>query len=66
VNSEGLRRRGFSAEQIQNVRRAYRTIYRSGLSLEKARRELAEMEQENGEITLLTDFLDNAERSIIR
>src|SRR5271167_1769574 len=34
VNSEGLKRRGFTAGQIQNIRRAYRVLYRSGLKLD--------------------------------
>ncbi len=36
INSEGLRRRGFSAERIETIRRAYRTLYRSGLTLQQA------------------------------
>ena len=36
INSEGLKRRGFSAEQIRNLRNAYRVLYRSGLQLEEA------------------------------
>ena len=40
VNSEGLKRRGFTAEQIQNIRRAYRVLYRSGLKLSEAMEEL--------------------------
>ncbi len=66
MNTEGLRRRGFSAEQIQNVRRAYRILYRSGLPLEKAREQLLALEEEDGEIRRLVDFLDHADRSIIR
>ncbi|GAA4405644.1 acyl-ACP--UDP-N-acetylglucosamine O-acyltransferase [Quisquiliibacterium transsilvanicum] len=41
INSEGLRRRGFDADAIAAIRRAYRTIYRSGLTLEEARERLA-------------------------
>jgi UDP-N-acetylglucosamine acyltransferase len=66
VNTEGLRRRGYTPEQIQNVRRAYRTLYRSGLSLEKARTELQGMDDVDGEIRRLVEFLEHAERSIIR
>jgi UDP-N-acetylglucosamine acyltransferase len=66
VNTEGLKRRGFSPQQVQNVRRAYRTLYRSGLSLEDAREELAAMAEESGEIAPLVEFLSNVERSIIR
>ena len=37
INTEGLKRRGYSPEQIQQVRRAYKVLYRSGLRLEEAR-----------------------------
>jgi len=66
VNTEGLKRRGFTPAQVQNVRRAYRTLYRSGLSLEEARKKLADMAEESGEIAPLVHFLDHVERSIIR
>ena len=66
VNTEGLKRRGFSPEQVQNVRRAYRTLYRSGLTLEDAHAKLRDMASDAEEILPLVEFLDNAERSIIR
>ncbi len=66
VNTEGLKRSGFTPEQVQNVRRAYRTLYRSGLSLEEARQKLADMAQECGEIDPIVEFLNHVERSIIR
>ena len=34
INAEGLRRRGFSPDQITGIKRAYKTVYRSGLTLE--------------------------------
>jgi UDP-N-acetylglucosamine acyltransferase len=66
VNTEGLKRRGFTAEQVQNVRRAYRTLYRSGLSLDEAKQKLIEMSQDADEIAPMVEFLKNVERSIIR
>jgi len=66
INTEGLRRRGFTADQVQNVRRAYRTLYRSGLTLDEAREALAEMAENADEIRLLVDFLEHVERGIIR
>lgn len=66
VNTEGLKRRGFSPEQVRNVRRAYRTLYRSGLSLEDALEKLSAMTEEAGEIAPLVEFLNHVERSIIR
>jgi UDP-N-acetylglucosamine acyltransferase len=66
INSEGLRRRGYTPEQIQNVRRAYRVLYRSGNTLEKAREEIAEMAGDAEELQMVVDFIDHADRSIIR
>ncbi|MFZ9087188.1 MAG: acyl-ACP--UDP-N-acetylglucosamine O-acyltransferase, partial [Steroidobacteraceae bacterium] len=36
INSEGLKRRGFTPEQIANIKQAYRVLYRDGLKLEEA------------------------------
>jgi len=66
VNTEGLRRRGYTPEQIQNVRRAYRVLYRSGNTLEEARETLAEMAKDAQELQIVVDFIDQADRSIIR
>src|SRR5690606_16235172 len=40
INSEGLRRRGFDAERINAIRRAYKTLYKSGATLQQAREAL--------------------------
>ena len=45
INAEGLRRRGFSAEVIGQLRRAYKVIYKQGLTLDIAVQRLASMEQ---------------------
>jgi UDP-N-acetylglucosamine acyltransferase len=70
VNIEGLKRRGFTREQINGIRAAYKHIYRSGLTLEEAKAKLAEEEHAAGEaapqIRALRDFLDNASRGIVR
>lgn len=66
VNTEGLRRRGYSPEQIQQVRRAYKILYRQGLPLEEAREKLVEMSAESEEIRPLVEFLDTTEKSMIR
>jgi UDP-N-acetylglucosamine acyltransferase len=66
INSEGLKRRGFSSEQINQVRRAYKAIYRESLSLEDAIAKLTGMAAESSEIQPLVDFLKSAERGIIR
>jgi UDP-N-acetylglucosamine acyltransferase len=66
INSEGLKRRGFTSEQINQVRRAYKTLYRENLSLEEATSRLTKMAAEYPEIQPLVDFLKLAERGIIR
>jgi UDP-N-acetylglucosamine acyltransferase len=66
VNSEGLRRRGFTAEAINALKRAYRTVYRSGLGQEEIRRELRSQSERYAEVVLLGDFLDRSVRGIIR
>jgi UDP-N-acetylglucosamine acyltransferase len=66
INREGLRRRGFSDETIAGLRRAYKTLYRSGLSLEEAQRELAREAGTSPELGVLVDFLASPGRGIIR
>ena len=43
INAEGLKRRGFDAERIAAIKRAYRALYMSGANLAEARAELAEI-----------------------
>jgi UDP-N-acetylglucosamine acyltransferase len=66
INSEGLRRRGFSADAINNIRRAYKTLYKSGLALDEAKRALHEQAAACTEVAALVEFLDTSKRSIIR
>jgi UDP-N-acetylglucosamine acyltransferase len=66
INSEGLKRRGFSPQSINALKRAYRTLYRSGLGLEEARRELEAQAAEFPEVRLILDFLGRSQRGILR
>ena len=66
VNSEGLKRRGFTAEQILNIRRAYRVLYRSGLKLSAAMEELEKAAASQAEIRPFVDFIKRSSRSIVR
>ncbi len=66
INSEGLSRRDFSAEQIRNLKDAYRILYRSGIRLTEASEQLAERAKEQPELQLLVEFLARSERSILR
>jgi UDP-N-acetylglucosamine acyltransferase len=66
INAEGLKRRGFSADSIVQIKRAYKALYRNSLTLEEAKIELAEMQKNCPEIQLLTAFLNASTRGIIR
>ena len=66
VNSEGLKRRGFDATQIANIKSAYRLLYRSGLKLAEAAAQLKELSASQPELSPFADFLSSSERSIIR
>lgn len=66
INSEGLRRRGFAAETINALKRAYKTLYRSGLGLEDARKALETLAQECSEVRPMLDFLGRSGRGIVR
>jgi UDP-N-acetylglucosamine acyltransferase len=66
INAEGLKRRGFSEDQIAEIRRAYKTLYRSGLGLEEARLAIAERAVKAPELKLLVDFLGRSRRGIVR
>ena len=66
INAEGLRRRGFSAETLAAIKRAYKTLYKSGLTLDQARAQLAKQAKACAEIGLLADFLQASTRGIVR
>ncbi len=66
INSEGLKRRGFSAEAINAIRRAYKTLYKSGLKLDEARAAIAGEVATVPELALLESFLAQAGRGIVR
>ncbi len=66
INSEGLKRRGFTADQLRNLKEAYRILYREQLQLTEARARLAALAETQVELQILVDFIDNSERSLIR
>ena len=66
INSEGMRRNGFTPEQIANVTNAYKTLYRQGLPYEEARSQIAQAAETAPELAVLRDFLADSQRSIIR
>ncbi len=66
INSEGLRRRGFTSEDIAELKRAYRTVYKSGLMLAEARAVLQSQAEGDSNVRAFLTFLDTASRGIIR
>lgn len=66
INSEGLRRRGYSSERIMSIKRAYRTLYNSGLPLSEARTELARAAETAPDVRLMLDFIERSKRSLVR
>jgi len=66
VNEIGLKRRGFSVEQVRNIRNAFRVLYRSNLKLAEATEQLRELAKTQSEIRAIVDFLDKSQRGIAR
>jgi UDP-N-acetylglucosamine acyltransferase len=70
VNLEGLKRRGFTREQLDGIRSAYKLLYRNGLTLEESKAALQAEEERlpaaANDIRLLRDFLGTASRGIVR
>ena len=66
INSEGLKRRGFDAERIASIKRAYRTLYVAGLPLAEAKVQLAEQARSSEDVAELLAFIEQAERPLLR
>lgn len=66
INAEGLRRRGFSPEQILAVRRAYKLIYKSSLPLKQAIESIREIAATAPVLQSIVAFLEHSQRGIIR
>ena len=66
INRIGLTRKGFSPEKLNEIRRAYKTIYRSGLNVTQALNELKSAETLIPEVQQIVDFIEASERGIIK
>ncbi len=66
INSEGLKRRGFTPEAIAQIKRAYKVLYRQGLTLDEARAAIAEMATQTPELKAFSDFIAESGRGIVR
>lgn len=66
LNTEGLRRRGFSPEAVQTLRRGYKILYRQNLTLAQALERLRELVPNCPEMGIMVAFLERSERGIVR
>ena len=63
---EGLKRRGFTPDTLTRLNRAYKTLYRSSLTLEQAKQRLARQATECPELRVMLEFLSASTRGIVR
>ena len=66
INRVGLRRRGFSVETIDQLRRVYRIIYRSHLNVSQALTRIREEFPLEGVVKEVVEFIESSERGIVR
>jgi UDP-N-acetylglucosamine acyltransferase len=66
INSEGLKRRGFSEKSIVALRRAFKILFRKGLRLEESVEQLTQMVQEHPEVQAIIDFIKKSNRGLLR
>jgi UDP-N-acetylglucosamine acyltransferase len=65
INSIGLKRRGFSSEQIQKIQRVYKIIYRNKLNVTQAITRIKEEYELEGEVKQIVDFYESSERGVL-
>ncbi len=66
INSEGLKRREFSTEQIRNIKNAYRLTFRKGKKLSEVIEEIAELSEQQPELVVFLESLRSSERGLVR
>lgn len=66
INSEGLKRRGYSSEQIRNIKNAYKLVYRQGRKLADAISEITGLVGDQPELQIFLDSLRSSERGLVR
>ncbi len=66
INGEGMKRRGFSADDIGAVKDAYKLIYLSGKPMAEIKAELGAMAQANANVALMLEFIETAKRPLAR
>lgn len=66
INAAGLKRRGFTPEQIRNIREAYRTVFRQALKLDEAVGIIEELVLDQPELQMFLDSLKHGSRGLAR
>lgn len=66
LNSEGMRRNGFTAEQISAVKDVYKTLYHRGIPFEEAKADILRRAETQAELAVFQDFFAQSTRGIIR
>jgi len=66
LNTEGLRRRGFSAETTKTLKKAYKLVFRNSLPVETALREIASLQNQSPELNVFVESIRNSTRGIVR
>ncbi len=66
LNSEGLKRRGFSAEALSAIKKAYKIVYRRGLRVEEALEQLMPLQEDNPEVKMFADSVADSQRGLVR
>ncbi|HSG04995.1 MAG TPA: acyl-ACP--UDP-N-acetylglucosamine O-acyltransferase [Nitrospiria bacterium] len=66
LNTIGMKRAGFSAEQIGKIKKAYQMLFRSKLSVEKAVKKVKAELGDSKDALELAEFVETSERGICR
>jgi len=66
LNSEGIKRKGFTKEVMKALRDAYKIIYRSNNTIEVAKKELKPLADKFTEVNNMLEFIEKTERGILR
>ena len=66
INSEGLKRRGFSAQAILDIKKGYKIIYMKDNSIDDAKKDLMKLKESSKEVELYLDFIERSNRGLIR
>ncbi|SFC20829.1 acyl-ACP--UDP-N-acetylglucosamine O-acyltransferase [Pseudoalteromonas denitrificans] len=66
INTEGMKRRGFESDEVMATRRAYKTLYRKGLTVEEALIQMADDINNYPAVKTFAEFVKNSERGVVR